>query len=165
MAQSGALGLRFHSTVRVTRSSAKSRRMLAALVGQSDEDQISSSPDTWVMLRTAAIAKNMNASLQLPTATSVRAVPAKLLADNRIVVNNHLRRTRGGKVSFTHLLGYAMVQALAEFPNMNRHFGEDEKGKPAIVDPGHVNLGLAMDLPARTGRAHSSSWPSRAART
>ncbi|MHC1559381.1 multifunctional oxoglutarate decarboxylase/oxoglutarate dehydrogenase thiamine pyrophosphate-binding subunit/dihydrolipoyllysine-residue succinyltransferase subunit [Actinomycetospora sp. C-140] len=98
-----------------------------------------------------AIAKNMTASLQLPTATSVRAVPAKLLADNRIVINNHLRRTRGGKVSFTHLLGYAMVRALADFPNMNRHFGEDEKGKPAVVDPGHVNLGLAMDLPGKDG--------------
>ncbi|GAA4892040.1 multifunctional oxoglutarate decarboxylase/oxoglutarate dehydrogenase thiamine pyrophosphate-binding subunit/dihydrolipoyllysine-residue succinyltransferase subunit [Actinomycetospora straminea] len=93
----------------------------------------------------------MTASLQLPTATSVRAVPAKLLADNRIVINNHLRRTRGGKVSFTHLLGYAMVRALQAFPNMNRHYGEDEKGKPAVVDPGHVNLGLAMDLPGKDG--------------
>ena len=98
-----------------------------------------------------AIAKNMQASLELPTATSVRAVPAKLLADNRIVVNNHLKRTRGGKVSFTHLLGYAMVRALSKFPNMNRHYGTDPKGKPAVVDPGHVNLGLAMDLPSKDG--------------
>jgi multifunctional 2-oxoglutarate metabolism enzyme len=98
-----------------------------------------------------AIAKNMQASLELPTATSVRAVPAKLLADNRIVINNHLRRSRGGKVSFTHLLGYAMVRALREFPNMNRHYGTDEKGKPAVVDPGHVNLGLAMDLQGKDG--------------
>src|SRR5688500_9644338 len=55
----------------------------------------------------AAIAKNMELSLTVPTATSVRAVPAKLLADNRIVINNHLKRTRGGKVSFTHVIGYA----------------------------------------------------------
>ncbi|RSN45215.1 multifunctional oxoglutarate decarboxylase/oxoglutarate dehydrogenase thiamine pyrophosphate-binding subunit/dihydrolipoyllysine-residue succinyltransferase subunit, partial [Amycolatopsis sp. WAC 04197] len=41
----------------------------------------------------AAIAKNMDASLSVPTATSVRAVPAKLMADNRIVINNHLKRT------------------------------------------------------------------------
>ena len=54
----------------------------------------------------------MTASLAVPTATSVRAVPAKLLADNRIVINNHLRRGRGGKVSFTHLIGYAVVTAL-----------------------------------------------------
>ena len=55
----------------------------------------------------------MNASLEVPTATCVRAVPAKLLADNRIVINNHLERTRGGKISFTHLIGYALVRALA----------------------------------------------------
>ena len=47
----------------------------------------------------------MDASLEVPTATSVRAVPAKLLVDNRIVINNHLARGRGGKVSFTHLIG------------------------------------------------------------
>ncbi len=52
------------------------------------------------------------ASLAVPTATSVRAVPAKLLIDNRIVINNHLARARGGKVSFTHLIGWAVVQAL-----------------------------------------------------
>ncbi|WP_020496326.1 multifunctional oxoglutarate decarboxylase/oxoglutarate dehydrogenase thiamine pyrophosphate-binding subunit/dihydrolipoyllysine-residue succinyltransferase subunit [Sciscionella marina] len=99
----------------------------------------------------AAIAKNMEASLELPTATSVRAVPAKLLADNRIVINNHLKRTRGGKVSFTHLIGYAMVRALASYPNMNRHYGTDEKGKPVAITPENINLGLAIDLPAKDG--------------
>ena len=53
----------------------------------------------------AAVVKNMNASLDVPTATSVRAIPAKLMIDNRVVINNHLKRTRGGKISFTHLLG------------------------------------------------------------
>ena len=62
----------------------------------------------------ARVVTNMEASLQVPTATSVRAVPAKLLIDNRIVINNHLARARGGKVSFTHLIGYALVQALAD---------------------------------------------------
>ena len=53
------------------------------------------------MLRgaSAAVAKNMAASLTIPTATSVRAIPAKLMIDNRLVINNHLARTRGGKVS------------------------------------------------------------------
>ena len=97
-----------------------------------------------------AIAKNMTASLELPTATSVRAVPAKLLADNRIVINNHLKRTRGGKLSFTHLIGYALVKALADFPNMNRHFAEVD-GKGSAVTPEHVNLGLAMDMPGKDG--------------
>ncbi|MFH9421658.1 multifunctional oxoglutarate decarboxylase/oxoglutarate dehydrogenase thiamine pyrophosphate-binding subunit/dihydrolipoyllysine-residue succinyltransferase subunit [Streptomyces sp. NPDC017529] len=93
----------------------------------------------------AAVAKNMNASLELPTATSVRAVPVKLLFDNRIVINNHLKRARGGKVSFTHLIGYAMVQALKAMPSMNYSFQEKD-GKPTLVKPEHVNLGLAIDL-------------------
>ncbi|MFF8777441.1 multifunctional oxoglutarate decarboxylase/oxoglutarate dehydrogenase thiamine pyrophosphate-binding subunit/dihydrolipoyllysine-residue succinyltransferase subunit [Streptomyces sp. NPDC015140] len=93
----------------------------------------------------AAVAKNMNASLELPTATSVRAVPVKLLFDNRIVINNHLKRARGGKISFTHLIGYAMVQAIKAMPTMNYAFGEKD-GKPTLVKPAHVNLGLAIDL-------------------
>ncbi|TCK20611.1 multifunctional oxoglutarate decarboxylase/oxoglutarate dehydrogenase thiamine pyrophosphate-binding subunit/dihydrolipoyllysine-residue succinyltransferase subunit [Pseudonocardia endophytica] len=97
-----------------------------------------------------AVVKNMTASLDLPTATSVRAVPAKLLADNRIVINNQLRRSRGGKLSFTHLIGYAVVKALADFPTMNRHFAETD-GKPTVVTPEHVNLGLAIDLPGKDG--------------
>ncbi|QYB03348.1 multifunctional oxoglutarate decarboxylase/oxoglutarate dehydrogenase thiamine pyrophosphate-binding subunit/dihydrolipoyllysine-residue succinyltransferase subunit [Rhodococcus sp. USK10] len=98
----------------------------------------------------AAVAKNMSASLAIPTATSVRAIPAKLMFDNRIVINNHLARTRGGKISFTHLLGYAIVQAVKAFPNMNRHFAEID-GKPNAVTPAHTNLGLAIDLPGKDG--------------
>ncbi|WNM30184.1 multifunctional oxoglutarate decarboxylase/oxoglutarate dehydrogenase thiamine pyrophosphate-binding subunit/dihydrolipoyllysine-residue succinyltransferase subunit [Streptomyces sp. Li-HN-5-11] len=93
----------------------------------------------------AAVAKNMNASLELPTATSVRAVPVKLLFDNRIVINNHLKRARGGKISFTHIIGYAMVQAIKQMPSMNWSFAEKD-GKPTLVKPEHVNLGLAIDL-------------------
>ncbi|MER5752547.1 multifunctional oxoglutarate decarboxylase/oxoglutarate dehydrogenase thiamine pyrophosphate-binding subunit/dihydrolipoyllysine-residue succinyltransferase subunit [Streptomyces sp. NPDC002088] len=93
----------------------------------------------------AAVAKNMNASLELPTATSVRAVPVKLLFDNRIVINNHLKRARGGKISFTHLIGFAMVQAIKAMPSMNWHFAEKD-GKPTLVKPPHVNFGLAIDL-------------------
>ncbi len=93
----------------------------------------------------ARVVSNMQASLTVPTATSVRTIPAKLLVDNRTVVNNHLRRGRGGKVSFTHLIGYAVVQALADFPGMNRSYAEVD-GKPSMVEPAHVNLGLAIDL-------------------
>ena len=98
----------------------------------------------------SAVVKNMEASLEVPTATSVRAVPAKLLADNRLVINNQLRRTRGGKISFTHLIGFAVVRALAELPVMNRHFAEID-GRPSVVTPDHVNLGLAIDLPGKNG--------------
>ncbi|MEG3632054.1 multifunctional oxoglutarate decarboxylase/oxoglutarate dehydrogenase thiamine pyrophosphate-binding subunit/dihydrolipoyllysine-residue succinyltransferase subunit, partial [Streptomyces poriticola] len=93
----------------------------------------------------AAVAKNMDASLEMPTATSVRAVPVKLLFDNRIVINNHLKRARGGKISFTHLIGYAMVQAIKAMPAMNWSY-QIKDGKPTLVKPDHVNLGLAIDL-------------------
>src|SRR5580698_6237902 len=100
-----------------------------------------------VRLRGAAArtAANMSASLAVPTATSVRAVPAKLLIDNRIVINNHLARGRGGKISFTHLIGYAVLRALASIPEMNNSFAEID-GKPMLVQPDHVNLGLAIDM-------------------
>jgi 2-oxoglutarate dehydrogenase E1 component len=98
----------------------------------------------------ARTADNMAASLSVPTATSVRAIPAKLLADNRIVINNNLARGRGGKVSFTHLIGFAMVQALRTMPAMNNSFTTVD-GKPGVVTPEHVNLGLAIDVAGRDG--------------
>ncbi|GAA3665947.1 multifunctional oxoglutarate decarboxylase/oxoglutarate dehydrogenase thiamine pyrophosphate-binding subunit/dihydrolipoyllysine-residue succinyltransferase subunit [Nocardioides ginsengisoli] len=92
----------------------------------------------------AATAKNMDISLSVPTATSVRNIPVKLLWDNRIVINSHLKRARGGKVSFTHLIGYAIVKAIKAQPSMNNTFAEID-GKPTMVTPAHINLGLAID--------------------
>jgi len=93
----------------------------------------------------ARVVTNMEASLHVPTATSVRAVPAKLLIDNRIVINNHLKRARGGKVSFTHIIGFALVKALQAMPEMNHGYAEVD-GKPTLLKPPHVNLGLAIDV-------------------
>ena len=93
----------------------------------------------------ARVVQSMEGSLSVPTATSVRVVPAKLMIDNRTVINNHLKRGRGGKVSFTHLIGYAMVKAIRAMPEMNTFF-TDLDGKPAIGHPEHINLGIAIDL-------------------
>ncbi|MGW6200313.1 multifunctional oxoglutarate decarboxylase/oxoglutarate dehydrogenase thiamine pyrophosphate-binding subunit/dihydrolipoyllysine-residue succinyltransferase subunit [Kribbella sp. NPDC055110] len=93
----------------------------------------------------ARTAQNMETSLTVPTATSVRQVPVKLLIDNRIVINNHLKRARGGKVSFTHLIGWALVKALKTLPDMNASYDETD-GKPTLVNPAHINLGLAIDM-------------------
>ncbi len=112
----------------------------------------------------AVVVKNMTTSLEVPTATSVRAVPAKLMADNRIVINNFLKRNRGGKISFTHLIGYAIVRAIGDHPNMNKHFGIVD-GKPSVVTPAHVNLGLAIDLPAKGGGRNLIVVPIRNAET
>jgi multifunctional 2-oxoglutarate metabolism enzyme len=93
---------------------------------------------------------NMDDSLSVPTATSVRSVPVKLLWDNRIVINNHLSRARGGKVSFTHLIGYALVKALRAMPEMNVGFDVVD-GRPTQITPAHINLGLAIDLQKKDG--------------
>ena len=96
------------------------------------------------------LAKNMDESLTVPTATSVRTVPAKLLIDTRIAINSHLRRNRGGKVSFTHLIGWALIQALKEFPSQNVSYAEID-GKPSLVVPAHIGLGIAIDVPKPDG--------------
>ncbi|MTB10338.1 MAG: multifunctional oxoglutarate decarboxylase/oxoglutarate dehydrogenase thiamine pyrophosphate-binding subunit/dihydrolipoyllysine-residue succinyltransferase subunit, partial [Actinobacteria bacterium] len=98
----------------------------------------------------ARVVTNMEASLEIPTATSVRAVPAKLMVDNRIVINNHLARGRGGKVSFTHIVGFAIVRALRELPDMNVSYTTLED-KPAITRHQQVGLGLAIDLAKEDG--------------
>ena len=102
-----------------------------------------------VVLRGAAsrTAANMEASLGVPTATSVRTVPARLLEVNRLILNNQLARTTGAKVSFTHIIGYAVVRALHDVPSLNAAFVHDAggTGKPGVVHHKHVGLGLAVD--------------------
>jgi 2-oxoglutarate decarboxylase len=98
----------------------------------------------------AAVVRNMGESLEVPTATSVRDVPVKLLFDNRIVINNHLKRRRAGKISFTHLIGWAMVEALTEEPDLNNGF-EVREGKPYLLKRPDVNFGLAIDMPRPDG--------------
>lgn len=114
--------------------------------------EASSEQDQVTVLRgmTKTLAANMDESLSVPTATSVRTVPAKLMIDNRIVINNHMARTRGGKVSFTHLIGWAIIRTLKEFPSQNVFYAEVD-GKPSVVAPAHVNLGIAIDLPKPDG--------------
>ena len=97
-----------------------------------------------------SIAKNMDLSLEVPTATSVRDMPARLMFENRAMVNDQLKRTRGGKISFTHIIGYAMVKAVMAHPDMNNSY-DIVDGKPSLIVPEHINLGLAIDLPQKDG--------------
>ena len=84
----------------------------------------------------ARIVTNMEASLEVPTATSFRSVPAKLLEVNRRVINGYLGRTRGGKVSFTHLIGFAVVRAIHEsVPVMNSTLRGGRRGQAAGRPP------------------------------
>ena len=109
--------------------------------------------DSSVRLRGAAArtAKNMEASLSVPTATSARAVPAKVLIENRAIINGHLAHTRGGRVSFTHLIGWAVVESLSEMPSMNVSYAVDDASGPVLREPAHIALGLAVDVPGPDG--------------
>ncbi len=99
-----------------------------------------------------AIATNMERSLSVPTATSFRNVPAKLLEVNRSVINGYRSRTGQGKVSFTHLIGFAIVRAIADaVPNMNNSFAAGSDGKPRLVRNAHVSMGLAVDVSKADG--------------
>jgi 2-oxoglutarate dehydrogenase E1 component len=97
----------------------------------------------------------MEASLAVPTATSARVVPARLLEVNRKVLNGYLARTGGGKVSFTHLIGYALVKALAAVPAMRSVYvdpdGRGNGSHGAVSRPEHVGLGLAVDVSRADG--------------
>ncbi|MDA8291433.1 MAG: multifunctional oxoglutarate decarboxylase/oxoglutarate dehydrogenase thiamine pyrophosphate-binding subunit/dihydrolipoyllysine-residue succinyltransferase subunit, partial [Actinomycetota bacterium] len=80
-------------------------------------------------------------------------IPAKLIEVNRRLLNEHLARTSGEKVSFTHLIGWAVVRALSAFPSLNSSFVEDADGAgtPGVVRHEHVGLGLAIDLARADG--------------
>ena len=93
----------------------------------------------------ARIAENMEASLEVPTATSVRTIPAKLLEENRRIINRYLAGRQGGKISFTHLIGYAVLRALETRPRMKASYDQVD-GKPHIIERKRVNLGLAVDV-------------------
>jgi 2-oxoglutarate dehydrogenase E1 component len=91
----------------------------------------------------------MDQSLEVPGDVGPH-VPMKLVIDQRTMINMHLKRTTGGKVSFTHLIGYAMVQAMKAIPAMNVGY-EIVDGKPTLVEYQSLNLGLAIDMPKPDG--------------
>ncbi len=103
-------------------------------------------------LRGAAskIAQNMELSLTIPTATSIRNIPVKALEENRRVVNNHLALTGQSKASFTHIIAFAIVKAIAKFPRMNSAFASQD-GQPVRIDREDVNLGIAIDVERKDG--------------
>jgi 2-oxoglutarate decarboxylase len=107
----------------------------------------------------ARIVVNMEASLGVPTATSFREVPAKLLEVNRKAINTYLSRNRSGKVSFTHIIGFAIVRAIhSTIPAMNSSYVEGADGKPYVVHHEHLGLGLAVDVEKSDG-SHSLLVP------
>ncbi|OLD88352.1 MAG: hypothetical protein AUG85_04785 [Gemmatimonadetes bacterium 13_1_20CM_4_66_11] len=97
----------------------------------------------------ARLVANMTDSLSVPTATSFRDISATVLDTRRKALNAQLAAT-GKKISFTHLIGYAIVQAAKRFPVMTHTF-QDIDGKPYRVNPGAIGLGLAVDVEKKDG--------------
>jgi multifunctional 2-oxoglutarate metabolism enzyme len=107
---------------------------------------------TTVPLRGAAskIVQNMEASLQVPTATSIRNIPVKALEENRRVLNNHLALIGQPKASFTHIIAWAIVRAAKEYSRMNSGFAVQD-GTPVRIDREDINLGIAIDVEKKDG--------------
>lgn len=96
------------------------------------------------------IIENMTSSLTIPIATSFRAIPVKVLEENRLIINNYLKKTNSGKISFTHIIGWAIVKAIASIPALNNAYTVIG-GNPHIIRKNNVNLGLAVDLEKKDG--------------
>jgi multifunctional 2-oxoglutarate metabolism enzyme len=96
------------------------------------------------------IAENMVASLSVPTATSVRSVPVKALEENRRILNQVLARRRASKLSFTHILAYAIVKTVERTPNMKNSYGVHD-GTHVRIQRAGIHLGLAVDTTRKDG--------------
>ncbi|HJS52139.1 MAG TPA: multifunctional oxoglutarate decarboxylase/oxoglutarate dehydrogenase thiamine pyrophosphate-binding subunit/dihydrolipoyllysine-residue succinyltransferase subunit [Pyrinomonadaceae bacterium] len=96
------------------------------------------------------IVENMEQSLTVPTATSVRSMPVKVLEENRRIINDHLQATGRGKASFTHLIAWAIIKAAKEYPRMNHGYAE-VNGAPSRIENEHINLGIAIDIEKKDG--------------
>lgn len=96
------------------------------------------------------IVENMETSLSVPTATSNRRVPVKVLEENRLIINRFLQERERGKTSFTHLIAFAILRALEKFPQLNDGFTVVD-GAPARIRRPEVNLGIAIDLAKKDG--------------
>ncbi|MGH9583554.1 MAG: multifunctional oxoglutarate decarboxylase/oxoglutarate dehydrogenase thiamine pyrophosphate-binding subunit/dihydrolipoyllysine-residue succinyltransferase subunit, partial [Bryobacteraceae bacterium] len=108
--------------------------------------------DRLIPLRGAAasIAQNMTASLAIPTATSQRQIPVRVLEENRNAINRHRSLQGRGKLSFTHLVAWAIVKAVRANPVLNHAYAENQ-GEPFRVVHNHINIGLAVDVAGKDG--------------
>jgi 2-oxoglutarate dehydrogenase E1 component len=96
------------------------------------------------------VVENMEASLRIPTATSVRTIPVRTLEENRRVLNRHREAAGQGKVSFTHLVAWAILRALDTFPRMNDAYAEVD-GQAHRIQRDQVRLGIAVDVQKKDG--------------
>jgi pyruvate/2-oxoglutarate dehydrogenase complex dihydrolipoamide acyltransferase (E2) component len=98
---------------------------------------------------TARVAHNMDVSLAVPLAASQRTI-GKVIDENRRIINNHRTLLGKSKVSYTHIIGWAIVRALEYFPGLNHAYAE-KGGEPFRIVRGNINLGVAVDVPGKDG--------------
>lgn len=96
------------------------------------------------------IIENMDSSLTIPVATSLRSIPVKVLEENRKFINNYFKKANKGKISFTHIIGWAIVKALKSIPVLNNAYTIID-GSPMVIKRNDVNIGLAIDLIKKDG--------------
>ncbi|TAM75492.1 multifunctional oxoglutarate decarboxylase/oxoglutarate dehydrogenase thiamine pyrophosphate-binding subunit/dihydrolipoyllysine-residue succinyltransferase subunit [bacterium] len=99
----------------------------------------------------ATLAGYMEQSLQIPTATSFRTVSVDVLDARRRELNAALKAAgRAEKVSYTHLIAYAIARAADDVPSMAQSFRRTAAGTPERISRG-VNLGIAVDVTRKDG--------------
>src|SRR5216683_7128357 len=98
----------------------------------------------------ARVALSMEASLSMPLATSQRTIPVKVIDENRRIINQHRTLVGKSKVSYTHLIGWAIVKALKAYPGLNHAYVERDREPFRLVRP-QVNLGIAIDVEGKDG--------------
>ncbi len=103
------------------------------------------------------IIENMSSSLTIPTATSLRTIPVKVLEENRRIINEHLKQRNAGKISYTHIIGWAIVKAIESNRVMNCTYTLLDNS-PTVLKHKDINLGLAVDLEKKDG-SHSLIVP------
>jgi 2-oxoglutarate dehydrogenase E1 component len=147
-----ASGAAAATTTSAAATPAPERQPAPAATTAATAPAMASTGEEAVPIRGAAlkIVENMEASLGVPTATSNRRVPVKLLDENRRIINEHLQPRGRSKASYTHLIAWALVRALDKFPQLNDGFAEVD-GKPARLRRAEVNLGIAIDLAKKDG--------------
>ena len=108
--------------------------------------------DQLVPLRGPAlrIAENMTASLAMPLATSQRVMPVKVIDENRRLINEHRSSAGASKVSYTHVVAWAILRALDQFPGLNQAYSAGREGSYRVTRD-HVNLGIAVDVEGKDG--------------
>src|ERR1017187_10543433 len=99
----------------------------------------------------ARIAENMGLSASIPLATSQRIVPVKVIDENRRLINHHRALLGKSKISYTHLIGWAIVKSVQANPSLNHAFASNAAGELFRVVKKEINFGLAIDVPGKNG--------------